>query len=528
MPAYEITSFRGALSDYEDKGIEGAFKFGANLDVRKQVDSLSAGQALDEEGVISELPASPSSSISPSSSPSSSISPSPSASPSPTPSHSSSKSPSASVSPSASNSPSSSISPSVSPSSELTSVFKGLILFFVKCSDGFTYAFDNVGYIYRRDSDANWVQVYKDADGEIKGAAEKPSSDGKLYLYWANDRKLKRKLIPGNNDWNDVETVSTNLTSNDWHTMIQIGGALKIANASNLALVGYDDSYTNEALNLIPGNHAKTLVERYGRAIIGTVPASNPNKGVNSAVDCEIPLAQIGDNGELYFANGADSLPIKRFPGGGKTNPGGVTLKIDQVSLFEWEESALSWIDKQEIGNMALFAVYDADEGRGGVYSYGRVNKNHPIVLNLEHHIDADELGAIAYVDGKVLISYRSGTDFGVKATDNSAKAIGIYEGLDFKAPVKKPINITNWKSVEIFMDPLPNGASVEFWYRIDKTGDFVRAKTANNENSYNVANGKKAVFRIGADGQIFEPRIVLNPVGNSSPEVHRIRVYFN
>ena len=89
MGIYQITSFRGGLSDYEDKGAPGVFKFAANLDIRKKVDSISAGQALVDIGVTLQ-------SISASPSPSASQSPSASASPS----ISQSQSPSASVSPS--------------------------------------------------------------------------------------------------------------------------------------------------------------------------------------------------------------------------------------------------------------------------------------------------------------------------------------------------------------------------------------------------------------------------------------------
>ena len=49
MRSFEITSFRGGISDYEDKGIPGAFKFGSGLDIRKPVDSLSCQQALVDE-----------------------------------------------------------------------------------------------------------------------------------------------------------------------------------------------------------------------------------------------------------------------------------------------------------------------------------------------------------------------------------------------------------------------------------------------------------------------------------------------
>ena len=360
--------------------------------------------------------------------------------------------------------------------------------------------------------------MYQDPDGEIKGAEEMPTGNGTTYLGWCTNTKLKKKLIPGLANWNDVITVAQNLQSGVPHTMKQVGGATKIANGSYIALVGYDESYTNEALDLIPGTISNTLVERNGRIIIGTA---------NSAIDSELPLAQIGDDGELIFANMSDTISVTRFPGGGKVNTGGVCNEVKQVSFFEWEETALSWIDKQLVGNLSLWAVYDADAGKGGIYSYGRRYKNHPITLNLEYALDADELGALVTVEGVTLVSYRDGTDFGVKAVDATTKATGIWEGLDFKAPVKKLINITKWIQHEVFCSPLPAGASIQFWYRMNKSGDFIQAVLADGNTEYRTANGKKAVFNIGAEGEIFEPRLVVTPIGNQTPEIYRQRTYF-
>lgn len=541
MAIYEVTSFRGGLSDYEDKGISGSFKFGSNLDIRKDVDSLSCGQALVDEGILgSQSPSasiSPSSSTSPSSSPSATTSPSASTSPSVSVSLSPSGSTGISPSPSLSRSLSPSLSPSVTTSSSpslspsasggLTTVFADLIRTFVKASDGYTYGFGTTGYVYRRDSDALWLRVYKDADGAIKGAEEKPSDDGRRWLYWATNTKLRRKQIFGLSNWNDVETINDNLTPADFHTMRQIGGSLYICNGSYLALVGYDDSYTNEALDLIPGNIAKTIVERDGRANIGTVRQSDPDRGVNGAIDTEIPIAQVGDNGELFFANMVDSVSIKKLPGGGKVNPDGICNEIEQVNFFEWEQTALSWLDKQSVGNMALMAVYGATTGKGGIYSFGRKNKNHPLVLNLEYQLDADELGAIITVNGTTLVSYRDGADFGVKAVDSDTKAIGICEGLDFKVPVKKPVNISQWNMVELFMSPLPTGCSIEYYYKMNKTGNWVQAYTADGETSFDTTSAKKVVFRLGAEGEVFSRKIVLNPSSNTTPEIYRERVYF-
>lgn len=549
MPIYTISKFSGGISSHEDKGQQGSFKFGTNLDIRKQVDSLSCNQTLVDVGVTLQSPSasvSPSASQSPSASlsPSPSLSVSPSASASPSPSGvspSSSKSPSssqsssASVSPSASASPSYSVSPSVSPSAGLKTVFSDLIIKFVKASDGFLYGFGNTGKIYRRDSDGYWKQVYN-AGTEIKGAEEKPSSGGKTYLMWATNTELHRKELPGRSDWNDVDTAGsvqgdtwpkTNLTSSDYHTMTQVAGDVMIANKNTLAMAAYDDSYTNEALDLIPGNIAKTVIERNGRAVVGTYRTGDPNNGINAAIDAEVPLVQVGDDGQLVYADFTSSVPARRFPGGGKVNPSGVANKVDQVMLFDWDTTALSWINKQVIGNLALFAVYGATSGYNGIYSYGRLDKDKPFVLNLDFNLEVDELGALTVLDGKEIVSYRSGTSFGVKERSDTLKATATYEGLDFYAPVKNVEKATGWNLVEVFMKPLPVSCSLEFWYRTDKNGAFVRAYTADGQTSYSTTSGTRATFRIGAIGDIYEPRIVLNPYLNTTPEVYRFKTFF-
>jgi hypothetical protein len=543
MPIYEIKQFRGGLSDYEDRGIEGSFKFGSDLDIRKRIDSLSANQALVDEGLLdpSRSPSSsrsPSASVSPSSSASATASPSASTSPSSSPSRSESPSSgispspsvsvSASASPSASVSPSHSLSPSPSPSSVQTTIFRDLIIKFVEGSDGYLYAFGNTGYVYRRDVDGVWVVVYKDADGGYKGAAEWYTDTGKTYLHMATDTTWKRKELPGRSDWNDVETVSTSLTSSDSHDMREAGGALIAANGPTLALYGYDQSFTTNALDLIPGNVARTIIERNGRTIVGTARKSDLTRGVNAAIDSEVPLAQVGEDGELFYSDMNSTMPVKSFPGGGKVNFGGVANEVAQVNFFEWEQDALSWIDKQSVGNMSLWAKWGGDAGTTGIYSYGRKNKNQPFVMNLEHLIDADELGALTVFNGLKIVSYRDGSDFGVLATDPSNKAEWTYQGLDFRAPIKVPGQVTTWDTAEVYCDPLVAGTTIEFWYRVNKSGDFVQAVMEDGSTQFSSVNEKKAVFLIAAAGEVFEPMVVGHPSGNTTPEVHRIRVGFN
>ena len=533
MQTYTVKEFGGGISSFSDRGIRGSAKFISGIDIRKANDTLSCGQALKEEGLFDtshsqSASVSQSASQSPSGSVSSSRSPSNSPSKSLSPSASASKSASLSLSPSGSASPSSSVSASLSPSAGLNNVFVDLILFFVKASDGNTYGFGNAGNIYRRYSDGYTRNVYKDADGAIKGAVEKPSSDGKTYLQWATSTSIKRKPLPGAGDWTDVEEIADNLTGTDWHTMKQVGGANYIANGSKLALVGYDDSWTNEALDIIPGRLIKTIIERNGRAVSGTYPAGYPNKGVNGAIDCEYPLIQIGDDGNLFFANFTDSMPVKRFPGGGRVNPGGVCNEVAEVEIFDWVFGADSWIDRQSLGNMSIWGVFDADSGKNGLYYYGRKNKEQPFTLNLEYAMDVDEIGAVVNVDGTTIASYRDGTDFGVRAVDTTTKATGTWEGLEFRVPTKKAEQITKVSHVEVFFDLLPTGCSIYFYYQKNKSGDWIQAYTAEGGQAFTSTNGKKATFRIGEEMDIYEPRIIMTPSGNTTPEIFRIITYFN
>lgn len=466
--------------------------------------------------------------MSPSGSSSRSHSPSESVSPSQSPSASASRSVSASLSPSGSASPSSSNSASPSPSEGLNNVYVDLVIAWVKASDGNTYGFGNTGHIYRRYTDGFTRLVYTDSDGAIKGAIEKPSQSGQTYLQWATNTSIKRKPLPGSSIWNDVEEIADNLTGTDWHTMKQIGGANYIANGSKLALVGYDDSYTNEALDIIPGRIIKTIIERNGRAVAGTFPAGYPNKGANGAIDCEVPLIQIGDNGELFFANFSDSMPVKRFPGGGRVNPYGVANEVDQVEVFDWVFGADSWIDRQSLGNMSIWGVFDADSGKNGLYYYGRKNKEMPFTMNLEYQMDVDEIGAVINVEGTTIASYRDGNDFGVKAVDPDNKTSGIWESLEFRMPTKKAEQITQVSHVEIFFDSLPQGCSIYFYYQKNKSGNWVQAYTADGQQSHATTNSKKATFRIGEEMDIYERRVVMIPNGNISPNIYRIRSYFN
>lgn len=463
MNSWLLKSFTG-ISEFEDRGIAGAFKFGTGIKTRKKVDSLSCQQGLVEEG---------------------------------------------------------------------SGVIADLIHFWVPSSDGNTYGFGDAGKIYKRASNGTITLVYTDTNGAINGAWEWTLNTGKTYLFWATSTRLNCKEIPGASDWSDVNALAsypkTNLTAATWHTMTQTVGSLKICNADYLAGVGYDGSYSNSSLRLYYGSIAQTILERKNYAVVGakrkdagkesaihiwdTISDNYNDKQIipdgelNAMIDTEVPLVQVGSDGAVYFSDMVNLVPLFRFPGGGKVNPGGVTKD----------------------GGLALFGVFGAATGYNGIYSYGRIKLNQERTLNLDYPITCDEIGAIVKTGSDLVISYKTGSTPKVVRVDTTAKQSFNYFTLDSPASITNALfpELPLWDHIVVTMQPLPANCSVEVWYRLDKTGDFIQARMEDNVLAYSTENGKEAVFLIGEKAKTIEFWIKGIASGNTGPEINRAEVFF-
>lgn len=468
MNSFVLKSFKG-LSDFEDRGITGAFKDGINLSVRKKIDSLSCNQALVQEG---------------------------------------------------------------------TGIVVDTIRWFVPSVDGNTYGFGSAGKIYRRTSGGTYTLVYTDSDGAITGAAEWYCSNGKTYLFWATVTKLHCKEIPGNASWTDVDAnvvvgVNTytypksNLTSATYHTMVQAVGSLLIANYDLLALVGYDGTYTYNALNIFKKNYIKTLIER-GNNVVMSAPGTgsslesniiawdtdagswNDKKkldggAINAMIDTDIPILQVGTVGGLYYGDMQNILPIINIPYGGYCNPGGVCND----------------------DGLALFGIYGNTLNRNGIYSYGKKKLNQERVLNLEYEIsNAEEIGAVCKVGTDILVSYRAGSSYYVKKVDVSNKATAYYYSLDLKAPTKLGY-MPLWNSMVLITKAMPASCKIEVYYKLDKTGSWIQSKMEDDVAEFDITGGTEAVFLFGEKAKVFEVQIKLTPSGNETPEIYKGEILF-
>lgn len=487
---YHLRSFLGGQSDYEDKGIAGAFKSGMNLDIRKQKDTLTCGQALTNDLATGTITAQP--------------------------------------------------------------------YFMVPCTDGNTYVLCYDGKIFRRNSSGTYLLVYTDSQesGNIIGAAEWFDSAGFTYILWATPTRLNIKKLAGpaytqTEPWNDVNVANTgawpktNLTSATWHTMAIANGVLEICNGNVMAIVGYDLSYSNNGLALIPGNNGKCIVERGKYGIIGCTNGNNQDQsayfswdgiglhwndkkiikfgGLNSMIDTEIAIAQLGTNGQIFVSDFNNPMPFRQIRGGGQSNPDGIA----------------------SYRGMALLGIFGNTNTINsllcnGIYSIGRINKNAPLVLNLEYQLTCDEIYSVKVVGTDILVSYKSGANYGVKKVDTSTKATAVYQTLDLIAPMggrkySIPLGrVVQWERIDLQCQPLPADCKIECWYKYDKntTGGanndgWIQANIDGGGTQFIGTGNQNAVFYLGQKARVAEVQLILIPSGNTTPEVNEINPYF-
>ncbi len=477
MIPYIIKSFRGGISDENDKGVAGAYKFSYGLDIHGRNDVLTAKQAMA----------------------------------------------------------------TVFGSANTTQT--GIIQWMVPASDGTTYCFGSTGSIFARSGDGAWTFVYNDENGGIRGAAEWKLSDGNDYLFWATATSVARKLLQGADvtpdsgtaRWTDAtQDWKTTLENVDWHTMGMAGGQLNIANGQYLASIDYDGNFTAIDLNIRPGNLIKCLEERDDYVVLGSYRKDNseeghiwswitsatnwvqkkriPIKGVNSLINAEMMLLQGGDDGELFFSDFINAVPLHGIPGGGETMPGGVSIEND----------------------LAIFGIYNGSYP--GIWSYGRKRKNRPYALNYDYRLaqtvagsTISTIGAVVMVGGELLASWgttdESTSEYGVDSVSSTTKATAVYEGLEFDAG--RPHSKKLYDAIKAVFSPLVSGTSISIKYKLNKESAWRYAVLGNGSTTFSEADTTEAVFSMTkGGGNIYEVGAELNPSVNNSPEILALITY--
>jgi hypothetical protein len=472
MPGFSIKYFNGGFSDFNNIGVRGSFKGGKAQSIRRRAATLTCNQALVEEssGTLVDLPR-----------------------------------------------------------------------FAFAASDGNSYLFGSAK-IYKRTSGGTLSVVYTDSDGGIIGAGEWWVDNGKKYLYWATATKLHCKEIPGNSGWSDVDASQTgtssgtqtypktNLTSTTWHTMNEANADFMICNDNTLAMVGYDGSYTNNALQLTPDQVARVVIDRADDAVVGTGTKSGqqnahifswttnslkyerkkkvPAIAINAMIDSEVLIMQADTDGKLLYSDFFNFQPVTAFPQGGTTNPGGVV----------------------DISGVIYFGVFNAtDTTQNGIWSYGRNKKNGLFTLNFEYPITCDEVGCLFTVGTTLFCTYKvtGASTYKLMKVDSTAKQTAVFESLEFSLPSTLIPKHLSFKGVKLLTTPLPASCTIACAYKVDKASSWTSAYLDGNIATMATTNAQEAYFKAAAPAKIVEVQLTLTPSGNTAPEVIEAEVLF-
>jgi hypothetical protein len=139
------------------------------------------------------------------------------------------------------------------------------------------------------------------------------------------------------------------------------------------------------------------------------------SKGVNALITTELMLAQCGIDGEVYFSDMASKVPVFVFPDGGSAGPGGVCAK---------KALALFGISGNSSAKCGVYSYGRSKKNYPFALNLDYVPS--PAILT------TIVIGAVQMVNGTLLVAWQNSTTYGVDALSVSTKASGVYESLEW------------------------------------------------------------------------------------------------
>lgn len=408
-----------------------------------------------------------------------------------------------------------------------STVVTDLVIAMIRTSDGRKYAFGDTGNVYRKNTGA-WELVYDDPDGRISGAVEYKTTNNS-YIFYATATKLKRIRVSdaATGTWSAPATVGTLLNSAEWHSMREAIGTILVTDGDLVGIYDFEENFNNAGLRLPTGAELRCLRDRKNLVYLGDRndtlargvlfvwdrladswldKEDSQGNGINAIEWFENgAVVQSGDNGQLKYFNLTTFSPFKRVPGTKSAYPGAACIHQELVTI------GMNGGDKN------------------GVYTVGRYDANDPRALNLEYvpshgKLTGTEIGALLSTGSELYVSWKDGSTYGIDVTDPDNKAVGVYESMRMnmsRPQIDKLIEI-----VKLETKAMPAGTSVELYWRSSRDGADWRQAELNRDDT-EMDSGNQGIFKLGAQGEEYEVKLVLTPNGNETPEVLTINSYF-
>ena len=309
----------------------------------------------------------------------------------------------------------------------------------VSCSDGKQYFFGSTnGKIWSRNAGVYTLEATAAPAAGAVGILGAMEYQG--YIYYAMQSRLGRVAVGA--AWstrNDSWATFTN-TDADFHPMKIVNLVLYIGDKNYVAQVDAG-TFSANALDIKAPLRIKALGRQDTDLLIGTYVSDNvteteilrwntwsvsysvadtiPEVGVNAFLETDnVTLINAGTKGNIYEYDGTRAFLKKTIKG-------------------DWSSTNKAYVHPNAAFNfhgMPLFGLSQLT-GTGvnlGVYSYARTNANYPYVLNLDYPISvrsgsalvltAIEVGCIIGIGDQFLVSWKSGSTYGIDKLDLTLK----------------------------------------------------------------------------------------------------------
>ncbi len=378
MLPYTIRSFRGGISDEDNKGIYGSFKFGYGLDIRKRADVLTCNYALVKESstVVVDLIRF--------------------------------------------------IVPCTDGNSygfgDTGKIYKRKgttwTLEYTDANGAITGAEEWNGYIYWACSTKISRIAVANADG----------SD------WATDVAHDWNTGLTAASWHTMKIAAGELmVCNDQYlAMIDYAAAAFTAQALDLIPGNLTKCLDEDGDYVIVGtvrenNEEAGFLFSWETAALHWIKKKKlASKGINALIDAQFKYAQCGIDGEVFLADLVNKDPLFSFPDVGSVLPGGVDNK---------KGLALFGVSGNSSSKCGVYA-YGKARGKNFPTALNFAYVSSPALIT------GIDYGAVRMVNGTLLVAWKSGATYGVDALSTTTKASAVYEGLEFdaKQPFRKKI----------------------------------------------------------------------------------------
>jgi len=380
----------------------------------------------------------------------------------------------------------------------------GLVKWFAQ--DGTTYyAYADDGKIH---SDAtSWTSLRTVANSGGQGL--EVFND---YLYYTQDTQLGRYgALSGAPSFTDnYQTGLTDTSAYNFAPMKVFLNMLIVGHGRTISTLESDDTWTLSKFTLPIGWNIKSLEVRGDFLYIGAFQGSSVTdyekgglftwdgtsttwnsleeineSGVNALLNQDDTLfVWAGTRGNIYQFAGDQYVKLKRVPNIGVGNyadvfPGAVTGFNGRV-------------------HFGMSGDTDSTTLYQGVYTWGKVEKNYPNVLNFDYITSEGNtqasnirIGAMKAVSPtKLYVGWRDNATYGIDLVSTSNKqATSTYESLIFddKQPYRRKI----FKEIKLLTTVLSSGESVVIKYKLDRASSWTTLATFSFSANGAVTNDK-------------------------------------